>query len=95
MSVSVRWYFTEPGCSEPGQRWRRMSLHTAVGPDQFCCDTGLCLPSEMRCDNSRDCPDLSDETNCRRYIQAALSLVELLNYCALIGRELHSVEIFS
>ena len=41
-----------------------MSLHTAVGPDQFCCDTGLCLPSEMRCDNSRDCPDLSDESDC-------------------------------
>ena len=26
-----------------------------------------------------------------RYIQALLSLVELLHYCALIGRELHSV----
>ena len=25
-----------------------------------------------------------------KYIQALLSLVELLNYCALIGRELHS-----
>ena len=42
-----------------------MSLHTAVGPGHFCCDTGLCLPSEMKCDNSKDCADLSDETNCR------------------------------
>ena len=25
-----------------------------------------------------------------RYVQALLSLVELLHYCALIGRELHS-----
>ena len=30
-----------------------------------------------------------------RYIQAVLSLVELLHHCALIGRELHSDEIFS
>ena len=29
-----------------------------------------------------------------RYVQALLSLVELLHYCALIGRELHSDEIF-
>ena len=61
---SVRWYFTEPGCSDPGQSWRGMSLHTAVGRDQFCCDSGHCLPSEMKCDNSLDCPDLSDEANC-------------------------------
>ena len=31
----------------------------------------------------------------RRYNQARLSLVQLRHYCALIGRELHSDEIFS
>ena len=31
----------------------------------------------------------------QRYIEAFLSLVELLHYCALIGHELHSDEIFS
>ena len=41
-----------------------MSLHTAVGPGYFCCASGLCLPSELKCDTARDCPDLSDETDC-------------------------------
>ena len=31
----------------------------------------------------------------QRYSQARLSLVQLLHYCALIGREFHSDEIFS
>ena len=38
---------------------------------------------------------VGEDSLVRRYIQALLSLVELLHYCALIGRELHSDEIFS
>ena len=62
--ILSRWYFTDSDCSDPGERWRTLSLHTAILPGQFCCDSGHCLPSEMRCDSSRDCPDLSDEENC-------------------------------
>ena len=64
LTKCCRWYFPGSDCSDPGKRWRTLSLHTAAGPGQFCCASGLCLPSELKCDSARDCPDTSDETNC-------------------------------
>ena len=40
-------------------------------------------------------PAVSDLQRAKMEIYPAFSLVELLHYCALIGRELQSVEIFS
>lgn len=34
-------------------------------PDQFTCDSGLCIPLVNRCDINTDCDDKSDEKNCR------------------------------
>ena len=42
-----------------------MNLHQKQENSGFCCDNGLCIPSEQRCDNSVDCADNSDEKNCK------------------------------
>ena len=41
-----------------------MNLHQMVENGKFCCENGLCLPSELRCDGTIDCVDHSDEKNC-------------------------------
>ena len=41
------------------------NFHLAVDqPGYFCCDDGLCLSSELVCDNIPNCRDKSDERNC-------------------------------
>ena len=41
------------------------NFHLAVEqPGSFCCDDGLCLSSELVCDNIPNCRDKSDERNC-------------------------------
>lgn len=63
---SHRWFFTDERCRDPSEQWRLMSLQQAsVQPGQFCCDDGLCVPSEMRCDGDRQCGDASDEKGCQ------------------------------
>ena len=40
-------------------------MHLAVmQPGYFCCDDGLCIDSELRCDNNHHCDDHSDEEYC-------------------------------
>lgn len=35
------------------------------GPGKFKCSTSeLCIPNEWKCDNTADCHDQSDESNC-------------------------------
>ena len=36
--------------------------------DTYQCDSGACLPIETRCNGLRECPNGSDERNCRMYI---------------------------
>ena len=55
-------------CVDPGKPWRQMNLHQAVEERKFCCNNGLCIDSEQRCDNSIDCEDHSDELNCKTVI---------------------------
>lgn len=33
-------------------------------PGLFQCDNGVCIPQRFRCDDSYECPDGTDETNC-------------------------------
>ena len=58
------WYFTDGNCRDPGEKWRKLNFHQAVQqPGLFCCDDGLCIASELRCDNIQQCKDNSDEKN--------------------------------
>ena len=63
---SHRWFFTDGSCSDPGQPWRELNLQQKVKqPGQFCCDDGLCIDSEFRCDGNNLCLDSSDEKACQ------------------------------
>ena len=63
---SHRWFFTNATCSEAGQPWRQLNLQQKVKqPGQFCCDNGLCIDSEFRCDGNNHCLDSSDEQMCQ------------------------------
>jgi hypothetical protein len=46
-------------------------------PDGYTCDSGDCIPLTSRCDNIMDCPDQSDEANCR-YISFSNSYLRQL-----------------
>ena len=60
-----RWMFTNRSCTEPGQHWRQLGLQQiSKQPGQFCCDDGLCIHSEHRCDTNQHCRDTSDEKSC-------------------------------
>ena len=37
---------------------------------QFQCDTGECISITFVCDDDHDCPDASDERNCRKRMHA-------------------------
>ena len=41
-----------------------MNLHQITRNESFCCENGLCVAAEKRCDGSIDCVDYSDEKNC-------------------------------
>ena len=40
-------------------------MHRMSDTNTFCCDNGLCISSEERCDDAIDCVDASDEKDCK------------------------------
>ena len=61
-----RWFFIDTPCSDPDQPWRELNLQQAVKqPGRFCCEDGLCIDSEFKCDGNNHCLDSSDEKICQ------------------------------
>ena len=59
------WYFTQENCTDQGHQYRMLNFHLGVEqPGHFCCASGACIDSELRCDNVQHCEDLSDEDHC-------------------------------
>ena len=60
-----KWYFEESKCYDEGESWRTLILHQEVEqPGKFCCDDGVCIDSDLVCDENQHCEDNSDERNC-------------------------------
>lgn len=38
---------------------------------EFSCENGPCIPMERRCDGHIDCPESSDEFDCRKLLKKA------------------------
>ena len=47
-----------------GQVDMNFHIHVRI-PGNFCCNSGVCINSELRCDNKDDCDDHSDEKLCQ------------------------------
>ena len=62
-----RWFFSASSpCTDPGQPWRQLNLQQkSQQPGQFCCDDGICIDSDQRCDDNQHCRDMSDEKDCQ------------------------------
>ncbi|XP_070207543.1 basement membrane-specific heparan sulfate proteoglycan core protein-like isoform X4 [Littorina saxatilis] len=47
------------------------SVYTC-GSNEFTCDDGYCIQANYKCDNQADCPDASDEKDCRTEVEPCL-----------------------
>lgn len=55
------------GDTECNRKPSKMMLTLSTcSKDQFTCSNGLCVEIKSRCDSKNDCPDKSDEINCKR-----------------------------
>ena len=63
---SHSWFFTNNSCYDQGKTRRLLNLQQKVKqPGYFCCDDGICINSELRCDGNNHCLDSSDEKACQ------------------------------
>ena len=50
----------------------QVELHlTACGPESYNCHDGTCVTISKRCDKRNDCPDASDEKNCKLLVTSS------------------------
>ncbi|KAJ8687024.1 hypothetical protein QAD02_022818 [Eretmocerus hayati] len=55
-----------PGGIKPYPNSTCPQVDSSCAPNQFACDSKVCIPEFWRCDGDNDCGDHSDETNCNR-----------------------------
>ena len=61
-----QWLFEQNICRDRNETFRTMNLHLDVPqPGAFCCEDGMCIPSEFVCDNIPQCNNKEDEKGCQ------------------------------
>ena len=59
-----KWSVYNDKCNTRGGMEVLFLTFSPCREDEFTCDSGNCIPMEMRCDQKEDCKDVSDEKNC-------------------------------
>lgn len=49
------------------------SVDSFCGTSTFRCGGNLCIPQSWVCDDQADCPNASDEMNCRKFVKSLIS----------------------
>ena len=60
-----RVYVEDDKCTDGKDDKSMMITITHCNDDEFTCSMGSCVSMDLRCNRITDCPDLSDEINCR------------------------------
>lgn len=72
-----QWQFENKSCHDLYEPLKTIKLHLAVEePGKFCCSDGLCIPSELVCDNVQHC-QAEFYIPCRGQIQDMTPATEL------------------
>ena len=61
-------YNDSSACSQTSPYTTILKL-TGCSQDEFTCDDGSCIKMTSRCDAKNDCPDDSDEDECKTFVQ--------------------------
>ena len=63
-----KWAVFDDKCNIKGGMEELFLTFSACNADEFTCESGNCIPMEMRCDQKENCKDVSDEKNCQTVI---------------------------
>ena len=57
-----KWHIENENCPGTGEKYL---VFSSCLNDEFTCNNGQCIPIKWKCDKIGDCPDSSDEDDCK------------------------------